>query len=104
MRQYDDDGKPIIPEKKMTRRPETLDVRFIDRRRRDGRVETGAVQFDDDWPGVFIRGKHAFVCKMALENLLTPDPELPDALRRMYESQVRSLINLLDSSNVRNQR
>jgi hypothetical protein len=27
----------------------------------DGRVETGAVQFEDDWPGIFIRGEDAMV-------------------------------------------
>ena len=26
----------------------------------DSRVETGSVQFGDDWPGVFIRGDSAF--------------------------------------------
>ena len=26
----------------------------------DGRVETGAVQFGDDWPGLFIRGDDSF--------------------------------------------
>jgi hypothetical protein len=26
-----------------------------------GRVETGALQFDDDWPGLFLRGDYALV-------------------------------------------
>lgn len=25
----------------------------------DGRIETGALQFGDDWPGIFIRGDNA---------------------------------------------
>ncbi len=34
------------------------------------RVETGPIQFGDDWPGVFIRGDHALHYSMLLENLL----------------------------------
>lgn len=30
------------------------------------RVETGVVQFGDDWPGVFIRGDDAFYLSTAL--------------------------------------
>lgn len=30
------------------------------------RVETGPLQFGDDWPGVFIRGDHAFHFAMSL--------------------------------------
>ena len=36
------------------------------------RVETGAIQFGDDWPGVFIRGDMAFGYAMALEAVLNP--------------------------------
>ncbi len=32
------------------------------------RIETGAVQFGDDWPGVFIRGDHAGYYAMQLRN------------------------------------
>lgn len=34
------------------------------------RVETGAVQFGDDWPGVFIRGDNAAYYSMALDSLM----------------------------------
>ncbi|RDL44668.1 hypothetical protein DN730_09795 [Marinomonas piezotolerans] len=34
------------------------------------RVETGAVQFGDDWPGVFIRGDNAAHYSMAIDGLL----------------------------------
>lgn len=35
------------------------------------RVETGVVQFGDDWPGVFIRGDNAAYYSMALDSLLS---------------------------------
>lgn len=34
------------------------------------RVETGAIRFGDDWPGVFIRGDNAFHFAMHLEAIL----------------------------------
>lgn len=34
------------------------------------RVETGAIQFGDDWPGVFIRGDNAFGYAMSLLEVL----------------------------------
>lgn len=37
----------------------------------DHRVETGPLQFGDDWPGVFIRGDNAFGYRMALQAVLS---------------------------------
>ena len=34
----------------------------------EGRVETGAVQFGSDWPGMFIRGDNAAALAMALDH------------------------------------
>ncbi len=34
-----------------------------------GRVETGAVQFGSDWPGLFIRGDDAFHLMLTLRRL-----------------------------------
>lgn len=34
------------------------------------RVETGAVQFGSDWPGVFLRGDDAFALAMHLRDLI----------------------------------
>lgn len=58
------------------------------------RVETGAVQFGDDWPGVFIRGDNAFALAMTLQALLDgrDDP--------LTRAQVGGLLSLLRSSNV----
>lgn len=40
----------------------------------DERVETGAVQFGDDWPGVFIRGDNAFYYCGALRAYIKAKP------------------------------
>ena len=34
------------------------------------RVETGPVQFIDDWPGLFIRGDNAMFYSMCIDNIL----------------------------------
>jgi hypothetical protein len=34
------------------------------------RIETGPIQFGDDWPGVFIRGDNAFGYAMALRSVI----------------------------------
>lgn len=56
------------------------------------RVETGIVQFDDDWPGIFIRGDNAFFWGMALK-----EPR-DDSVSR---SMIASLSKLLLSADVR---
>lgn len=34
------------------------------------RIETGAIQFNEDWPGLFIRGDEAFALMLELKQLL----------------------------------
>jgi hypothetical protein len=51
----------------------------------DQRVETGPVQFGDDWPGVFIRGDNAFGLCMYLDG--------PEPLRSMAVEQLRDLLS-----------
>lgn len=48
------------------------EVRRIDYYGREirGRVETGPVQFGDDWPGVFIRGDEALHMALRLREAL----------------------------------
>ena len=59
------------------------------------RVETGVVQFGDDWPGIFIRGDNAFPMALALrEKLEGRDHPI------MVEPLLRDLLELLESSNV----
>jgi len=42
----------------------------------DGRVETGPVQFNDDWPGVFIRGDQCAYFALNLKDALITLTEL----------------------------
>lgn len=58
------------------------------------RVETGVVQFDNDWPGVFIRGDNAAYYSMALDRLLSGEID-PVSL-----GVLSGLNELLKSSNV----
>ena len=49
------------------------------------RVETGAVQFGDDWPGLFIRGDNALCLMLNIKKLLAllsdhADPDVHDNL------------------------
>lgn len=52
------------------------------------RVETGAVQFGSDWPGLFIRGDDAFHLMLLIRrllNLLTdhPSADVRDTVRQL---------------------
>jgi hypothetical protein len=54
------------------------------------RVETGAVQFGDDWPGLFIRGDNAYFLMLWIRRLAEllahhPDPDVADILWRLTE-------------------
>lgn len=45
----------------------------------DKRVESGPVQFGDDWPGVFIRGDDAAAYAFELQRMLDAGPSHLDA-------------------------
>lgn len=60
-----------------------------------GRVETGAVQFGDDWPGLFIRGDNAFALAINVQALLEWYNELPEHVKG--EFMVSQAINGLQS-------
>jgi uncharacterized protein (TIGR02996 family) len=52
------------------------------------RVETGAVQFGDDWPALFIRGDNAHSLMMWIQRLAEwladhPNPDVADALHQL---------------------
>ncbi len=47
---------------------------------KEPRVETGAVQFGDDWPGLFIRGDNAFGILLAIKRL---DEDLGATIKAM---------------------
>ena len=48
---------------------ETEKVRHLPAPIGPGRVETGSVQFGDDWPGLFIRGDEAFHLMLLIREL-----------------------------------
>ncbi len=62
------------------------------------RVETGAVQFGDDWPGCWIRGDNAAMMAACLNRLLR-ESQIPDnlAFEKLY---VDALLKLLQGCNV----
>lgn len=63
------------------------------------RVETGPVQFGDDWPGVFIRGDDCFGYAMCLGSVLAAmgNGKVPHVLSW---KQLDGLLDVLQSSNV----
>lgn len=64
----------------------------------DKRVETGAVQFDDDWPGVFIRGDNSFYLSMLLTQAIE---QLNKSIDDRDQSYIQStiLVSSLESLN-----
>jgi hypothetical protein len=58
----------------MTAPPHHVDIRRIDMPPDAPRVETGPVQFGDDWPGTFIRGDSAACYATVLRNILHAPP------------------------------
>jgi hypothetical protein len=60
------------------------------------RVETGVVQFGDDWPGVFIRGDNAFNFAIHLKIMIDRVDDT-DPINKMT---VESLLDLLGASNM----
>jgi hypothetical protein len=71
---------------------------------RDQRIETGPVQINDDWPGVFIRGDNAMFYAMALKSLLNMLKDEKDLDRMLAVSPLYGLAELLASCNVNNLR
>ena len=68
-----------------------------------GRVETGALQINDDWPGIYVRGDnaawHAMQSDILLENYTNGKN---NGIDRITLSGIKSLRNLLLSCNIRN--
>ena len=58
------------------------------------RIETGPVQFGDDWPGVFIRGDNALYLCMMLKSHLAGSKDFASELA------MKNLANLLESCNI----
>ncbi len=62
------------------------------------RAETGAMQFEGDWRGVFIRGDNAFGYAINIKQMLSVDTELS---RKIGRASLESLMELLFSSDER---
>jgi len=59
------------------------------------RVETGPIQFGDDWPGTFIRGDNAFAYAMYLEIVLAESKADPISI-----AMLKGLLSDLRGSNL----
>lgn len=66
----------------------------------EGRVETGPVQFGEDWPGTFIRGDNAAWYAMSIKMILDRYGDQMDLI--MERMPLESLMKDLGSSNLRN--
>lgn len=55
------------------------------------RPETGAMQFGDDWPGVFIRGDNAIYFGMMVEAAVALFPDGPSMERAVLQSLAKTL-------------
>lgn len=68
------------------------------------RVETGPLQFGDDWPGIFIRGDNALADAAMLEIALKqlPEPEKDDLRFRIARNKLEGYIELLRSCHAEN--
>lgn len=66
------------------------------------RVETGPLQINDDWPGVFIRGDNAFHYAMHLQTVLDEIDQSEEAHCPMAGAVLRGLLSDLLSSDARN--
>ena len=67
-----------------------------------GRIPTGAMQFQDDWPGLFVRGDDSIALLFAIrdvEGLLREkcNSRLPNALSRIADVIERDVIVRADS-------
>lgn len=66
------------------------------------RVETGPLQFGDDWPGVFIRGDNAAAYAMNLQLLLESEAFKDTLSLDVFAmTTLRGLLALLGSCDVR---
>ena len=70
------------------------DIRLLPEQNK--RVETGAIQFGDDWPGLFIRGDNCALYALCLSNLLDGEETIPDM------AMLGQLLKMLRRTNINN--
>ena len=61
------------------------------------RVETGGIQFGNDWPGLFIRGDDCIFLKMSLECLIN-DPDENDVVKIVCHNFLMGLIEEINKN------
>ena len=61
-----------------------------------GRAPTGAVQFRDDWPGLFVRGDDALVAGNAIRELQKRLAKHPDLEVRFFVDLLAPLADIID--------
>lgn len=64
------------------------------------RVESGPLQINDDWPGVFIRGDNAFTYVMYLNLAIAALEKMENRENLFTIGTLKDLVNLLASSRV----
>lgn len=60
------------------------------------RVETGAVQFGDDWPGLFIRGDRAMMLRLDIIAVLKLIPEGSRPSNRIAALQLERMAEMIE--------
>ena len=60
------------------------------------RVETGAVQFQDDWPGLFVRGDNAIALERTIRHLIERLEGHADPLVRLELAQLQHIADLIE--------
>jgi hypothetical protein len=71
---------------------------FMSEIRKVPRAETGVMEFEGDWPGVFIRGDNAAYYAMALRSVLGMIATNTDPISTI---NIQGLVELLESSDTR---
>jgi hypothetical protein len=61
-----------------------------------GRVESGAVQFEGDWPGLFLRGDTAIAAAMSIRILQSRLAENDDAIIRSALSRLAKIADIIE--------
>lgn len=74
---------------------EDLDIQ-VQETLEDG-VETGPVQFGDDWPGLFVRGEDALVLRQAIVDVVRLLETLPLDATKPLMRQNGLLVQLADA-------
>ena len=65
----------------------------------ESRIETGPIQFGDDWPGVFIRGDNAMHYGFSLQTFL--DSNRSTQMGWVEKAILESLVKILMSCDIR---